>query len=211
MQLHAKYRRGLVIAVAGLLIGQSVPARAEPGAASVDPIQQLNNGLVQVMKAGSGTPFEQRFEMLAPIVDKAFNLQTILQESVGPSWASLPPDQQSMLLAAFRRYTVASYVNSFDDYDGQKIDLQPEPRTVANGEQVVATKIIPKSGDQHEIDYVMRDGGNGWQVVDVLADGSISRVAVQRSDFRQLLANGGAQALAQRLRTKTADLSDGNG
>lgn len=209
MQLFVRHRRAFIIAMTALLIGHVPLARAEP--ASVGPIQQLNDGLVQVMKAGSQTPFEQRFDMLAPIVDKAFDLRTILQESVGPTWSSLPGDQQAMLLTAFRRYTVASYVNSFDDYNGQKIDLQPDPRSVGNGEQVVATRIIPKSGDQHEIDYVMRDGGQGWQVVDVLADGSISRVAVQRSDFRQVLENGGAPALAERLRTKTADLSNGNG
>jgi len=34
-----------------------------------------------------------------------------------------------------------------------------------------------------------------WKAVDVLADGSISRVAVQRSDFRSLLASGDAPAL----------------
>jgi phospholipid transport system substrate-binding protein len=55
----------------------------------------------------------------------------------------------------------------------------------------------------------MRDGGSGWRAVDVLADGSISRVAVQRSDFRRLLAQGGAQALVASLRSKSADLSDG--
>ncbi|HUB15081.1 MAG TPA: ABC transporter substrate-binding protein [Acetobacteraceae bacterium] len=40
-----------------------------------------------------------------------------------------------------------------------------------------------------------RSGPAGWQVVDVLTDGYISRVAVQRSDFRQLLASGGPPAL----------------
>jgi phospholipid transport system substrate-binding protein len=42
-----------------------------------------------------------------------------------------------------------------------------------------------------------------------MADGSISRVAVQRSDFRGLLARGGAPAVAQSFTAKSADLSDG--
>ena len=37
------------------------------------------------------------------------------------------------------------------------------------------------------LDYVMRQGEKGRRAVDVLLDGSISRVAVQRSDFRSLL------------------------
>jgi phospholipid transport system substrate-binding protein len=55
----------------------------------------------------------------------------------------------------------------------------------------------------------MRNGPAGWKAVDVLANGSISRVAVQRSDFRELLANGGVPALMAALQRKVANLSGG--
>jgi phospholipid transport system substrate-binding protein len=55
----------------------------------------------------------------------------------------------------------------------------------------------------------MRQEGSSWKAVDVLADGSISRVAVQRSDFRRLISRGGAQALIDSLNQKIADLSGG--
>ncbi len=42
------------------------------------------------------------------------------------------------------------------------------------------------------------DDAGGWRIVDVLLDGSISRVAVQRSDFRSLLGNGGAAGADRR-------------
>jgi phospholipid transport system substrate-binding protein len=201
-------RRALVAATAAIIISAARPASATDDAAVIAPIQQLMDGLLHVMKAGVGTPFMTRFNMLEPIVDRTFDLGAILQESVGASWATLPPDQQAMLTEAFRRYTVATYVNSFDSFDGQRFVITPTLRAVGN-EQVVQTQIVPKSGDSHELDYVMREGGTGWRAVDVLADGSISRVAVQRSDFRRLLARGGAQALADTLRSKSADLSDG--
>ena len=116
---------------------------------------------------------------------------------------------QNTLLTAFRRYTIANYVNSFDNYTGQRFDVQPETRALPNGEQVVQTKIISSSGESHKLDYVMRQQGAGWKAVDVLADGSISRVAVQRSDFRRLMSGGGARALIESLNQKTRDLSDG--
>jgi len=53
----------------------------------------------------------------------------------------------------------------------------------------------------------MRNGPNGWRIVDVLADGAVSRVAVQRSDFRSLLRSGGPAALQKSLETKAAALS----
>jgi phospholipid transport system substrate-binding protein len=147
--------------------------------------------------------------MLTPEVDRAFDLSAVLQLSVGPTWSTLPTDQQGTLLAAFRRYTVANYVNNFDNYNGQSFDIQPDTKSLPNGEQLVQTKIVSASGNSHELDYVMRRSSGGWKAVDVLADGSISRVAVQRSDFRRLVARGGAQALIQSLNQKTSDLSGG--
>ena len=209
MEVFCYRRRGLLAATAAGLLWAAIPARAANNEAVIAPIQQLIGGLEQVMKAGMGASFSQRFAMLAPVIDRTFDLAAILRESVGASWASLPANQQAMLTEAFRRYTVATYVNGFDSSDGTRFVVQPETRAVGN-QQVVQTKIIPKSGDSHELDYVMRDGGSGWRAVDVLADGSISRVAVQRSDFRRLLARGGAEALVASLRSKSVDLSDGS-
>lgn len=207
---HVLITTGAVFISAALAQKVATPARAaDDQAAVVVPIQNLTDGLIQLMKAGVATPFMQRFNMLAPVIDRTFDLTAILQESVGASWATLPADQQAMLAQVFRRYTIATYVNSFDGYNGQRFEVMPDTRAVGN-ERVVKTRIIPKRGESHELDYVMREGGSGWRVVDVLADGSISRVAVQRSDFRRLLARGGAQALADSLQSKSADLSDGS-
>ena len=82
-------------------------------------------------------------------------------------------------------------------------------RTLGNGEVVVNSRLIRADGSSVALDYVMRRGPAGWQAVDVLTDGSISRVAVQRSDFRELLSSGGAPALVEGLQHKVADLSGG--
>jgi phospholipid transport system substrate-binding protein len=52
----------------------------------------------------------------------------------------------------------------------------------------------------------MRQTGSGWKAVDVLAEGSISRVATQRSDFRALVMRGGSDALLASLQKKATDL-----
>jgi phospholipid transport system substrate-binding protein len=203
----AVHRRTLL--AAALLAGAGIPtaARAVDAAAVVAPIQRLCDGLLSIMHQGKTAPFTQRFDLLSPVIEHAFDLETILQVSVGPPWATLPDDQKTMLESAFRRYTVASYVNSFDNYTGQRFEVSPQLRDLPNGEELVSTRIVPRSGDAHTLDYVMRQDSQGWRAVDVLLDGTISRVAVQRSDFRSLLNRGGAEALAKSLMEKTADLS----
>jgi phospholipid transport system substrate-binding protein len=207
MRVTGLTRRTLLLTSSAALAGPVMAAHSD--LAPMASIQQLIDALMQAMKAGPGVPFQQRFDTLAPVIDRVFDLDAVLRASVGLSWSSLPPDQQDQLRSAFRRYTTASYVNSFDHFDGQHFTVEPQPRPAGNGEQIVATRITPRSGDGHEIDYVMRNTPSGWRAVDVLADGAVSRVAVQRSDFRRLLSRGGAPPLANSLASKSLDLSDG--
>ena len=74
---------------------------------------------------------------------------------------------------------------------------------------VVPTLLKPARGDSTHIDYVMRRGPNGWRVVDVLLNGSISQNAVKRSDFRSLVTATSAQPLIDSLQRKVAELSGG--
>jgi phospholipid transport system substrate-binding protein len=190
-------------------LAPAVAFHADADQSVIEPIQHLNDALLQIMHKGRSTSFNERYQMLAPVVEQTFDLQAVLKESVGPTWSTLGGDQQAALMEAFRRYTIASYVNSFDMYSGQRFEVSPSTRSLPNGEQIVDTHIIPASGTGHALDYVMRKVGNGWRVVDVLADGAVSRVAVQRSDFRRLLRQGGPTALAETLKNKSADLGGG--
>jgi phospholipid transport system substrate-binding protein len=176
---------------------------------AIETIKHFNQALLGAMKTGGKSDFGHRFEALAPEVDQAFDLPAVLSVSVGPGWASLSSDQQNRLLDAFRRYTVASYLANFDSYAGQSLTVSPETRSLGAGQVVVQSRIVPVSGDATELDYVMRQTSAGWKVVDVMAAGSISRVAVQRSDFRHVLSHGGGDALVATLQRKTSDLSAG--
>ena len=65
------------------------------------------------------------------------------------------------------------------------------------------------SGQAHVLAYVMRQTSTGWRVVDVLAEGTVSRVAAQRSEIRSVLSDGGGSGLLVSLHRKTAELSGG--
>jgi len=198
------------LAAALLLILPAASASAESAnETAVASIEALDQALIEIMKAGRNMPFQQRAATLGPVVDRALNLPEILKISVGPGWSALSAEQQGALLAAFRRYTIASYVDNFDSFDGQRFVISPTTRTLNDGRQVVSTQLIPKTGTPHTLDYVMQKTDAGWKVVDVLADGAISRVALQRSDFSALFEKGGAPALEASLQQKTEALSRG--
>jgi phospholipid transport system substrate-binding protein len=192
---------------AALLVPWAARAEAPPSFAVVSaPVAALDAGLLAVMKAGDATPFPKRYATLEPIIAQSLDLPRILQMSVGFGWPDLTPAQRQELLAVFRQYTVASYVANFDSYNGQQFRILPNLRAVG-AEQIVSTQLVSRDGTARRIDFVMLEDGGRWQVVDVLLDGTISQVAVQRSDFHSLLASGGAPALIAGLKKKVATLS----
>ncbi len=184
----------------------ALPAFAQ-GSGAEAPVTALDAGLAQAERNAS-QGFAARYALLAPVVDQAFNLPQILKTIVGLSWTSLPPAQQSELLSVFRAYTIASYAANFDSNSGDVFRLLPEHRQVG-ADAIEETEIAPKTGSATRIDYLVRQGPKGWQIVDVMPEGTISQVAVQRSDFRSLLSPGDASRLIVQLKKKVDTLSGG--
>ena len=202
------HRRGWLIGVglSGAAAFVDCPAWAADGPDT--PIRALLEALLTSMKAGTVAPFPKRSATLAPFIERAFDIGATLQGTVGPRWASFTPAQQSQLFDTFRAFTIARYTENFEEFGGEKLEVLPGIRA-AGTDQIVPTQIVPSRGDPIRIDYVMRQTAQGWRAVDVLLNGTISQVAVQRSDFRALLASGGPDALIASLKQKTAALSGG--
>jgi phospholipid transport system substrate-binding protein len=193
------------VALAAALMAAPVLAAEPPSAA---PIAALNQAL-ETLEHNASQPFATRYAALAPVVDQAFDLPRILRTIVGLRWAQIPPAQQATLLTVFRAFTICNYVANFNSDSGDQFRLLPETRNVGS-DQVVETNIVPKNGDPTRIDYVMRQTPSGWHAIDVLAQGTISQAAVQRSDFRRLLESGDGTALIDSLRGKVQTLSGGS-
>ena len=195
----------LVLCAVAIAICFALPAAASDITA---PIEQFDAGLLEIMKAGKAMPFQQRYDALAPLVLRAFNLDLILQGGIGSGWASLPRDQQAALTAAFQRYSIAICVANFNDFSGQRFELTPP---APDTDPVVRVRIVPGTPDDppHVLGYVMQPTSVGWKAADVTADGYISLVAVQQAEIRALMAMGGSAALLARLHQKIVELSDG--
>jgi phospholipid transport system substrate-binding protein len=217
MQDSFKYHEGRLsrrwlLAMAAIAPAWPITGQAQGtgrAAEAQKPISELYAALGTAMQMGSsGATFQQRFDRLAPVIDRVFNLDAILRTSVGLRWTSLDEAARRDLARVFRTFTIASYTANFDNNGGEKFQVLPQTRP-SGDDLIVESKLTPANGDPVRLDYVMHAGPAGQQVVDVLLNGSISRVAVQRSDFRALLASGSATPLIASLRQKVTDLSGG--
>jgi phospholipid transport system substrate-binding protein len=199
---------GLPAAFLGLGLGLGLALAAPAMAATPEqaPVAALDAALIAAMKHGGG--FQARYDILAPVVRQSFDLDAILQTSVGFLWPTLPADQKARLQSVFATFTIASYANAFSGYHGETFELLAAERAVGS-RKVVETKLVAADGSATELDYVMTDGADGWHITDVLFNGTISKVAVQVSDFSSLVTTGDASALIAALQKKIVALSGG--
>ncbi|MGH7002303.1 MAG: ABC transporter substrate-binding protein, partial [Stellaceae bacterium] len=170
-------------------------------------VSRFYDTLLQAMKGGKQLGFAGRRDLLAPAMTRAFDLPLMARITVGPQWAGLSADEQQKLISAFSDYSVATYANRFDDYSGEKFDVSPKAAPSVGSDVIVRSKLVPGSGEPVELDYLMRQIGGTWKIVDVYLSGTISQIAAQRSEFTSVLRKGGAAALIQRLQEKATQLA----
>jgi phospholipid transport system substrate-binding protein len=172
-------------------------------AAASDP-QEVAQGFYEVllstMRDGRSLGQSGRYARLVPVVNRAFDLAFMARLAVGPSWAALAPAQQQRLTEAFGNYVSATYADRFDTYSGEQLEVTGE--RPYGSEIMVQTKIVKSNGETTTLDYLMRQNQGAWQISDVYLDGTISQVAVQRSEFSSILRREGVDGLVMALNRK---------
>ena len=113
------------------------PALADDAATTIGA---LDSALIDVMKGATKLGYHGRYDKLAPVLEKTFNLPLMARISVGPQWASLTPDQQAKVTEAFTALSIATYAARFDGYDGEQLQIVGT-NPIASGDQLVNTKI----------------------------------------------------------------------
>ena len=175
-----------------------------PGWAAVpnpqDPVRGFYDVLLGTMRDGRTLGESGRYARLAPAVDRTFDIPTMTRLAIGPAWGTLSPAQQQQLLAAFAHYIAATYADRFDSYSGEQLQVIGER---PNGTEVmVQTKIAKSNGEATRLDYLMRQDQGSWRISDVYLDGTISQLAVHRSEFHSILQREGVDGLVTALNRK---------
>ena len=174
---------------------------ADPASAKID---SFDAALIKTLQAGKAAGAQGRAKVIGPAVEQTFDLPAMVRFAVGQPWTTMSADDQAALQKAFSRFTIANYAKNFDDYNGQKLQLDGPVQT-RGVDKLVKTKLTG-GGANVALAYRMRDNGSGWKVIDVFYNGAISQLTTQRSDFASTLSNGGPKALVAKLDAQTDKL-----
>jgi len=179
------------------------PAADQQGAERV--VERLHEALLGVMKDAKTLGYEGRYERLSPVIRELFDLPFMAEKSVGRHWKSAGEENQRALVSTFSRFTVANFAGRFDGFSGQSFrTLGVEPATF--GTVLVRTHLDEPGDEGVALDYRLRPVDGSWRIVDIYLNGTVSELALRRSEYSALIQREGFQALLAKLDERINDL-----
>jgi len=191
---------GLVLCAWLALVSSNASA-----AGAADTVRTLYSTLMNIMQNGSRLGPSGRYNQMAAIVPRVFDVPYMSRLAVGPQWDSLSDAERRQISDAFVRYIAATYAERFDKYEGEQLQVQGEQG--AAGGTMVTSQIIKSNGEPVHINYLMHQSGGGWVIADVYLNGTISELATRRSEFGSILRSQGVPGLIAALNNKAAVLA----
>ena len=193
--------RRILLIVASLML--ALPALVVPAWAADGPaatlIERTAAEVIQLIKTTAPGP--QREAGIRNVLVQAFDLNYMGQQALGKYWASTTPDQQQRYLRAAVDAEAHAYAERFGQYGGQTLTLgKVSPR---GNVTVVDSKLNQSNGQPINIQWEVRDAGQGPRITDVKIEG-VSMVITRRTDFTSYIQNNGGkvEALIQELEAR---------
>jgi phospholipid transport system substrate-binding protein len=183
-----------VAAAHGETAGTTPGVDAATSADATRLVDELQANLLEVMKNAEALGYQGRYDRLAPVLPTLFDLSFMAEKSVGRYWKTASEEDRRVLVDTFTRYMIANYAGRFDGYSGQSFEtLAVEPS--ARDTLLVRTRLHDPTGEDVSLDYRLRKVDGGWRIIDIYLNGTVSELALRRSEYSSLIKREGFHAL----------------
>ncbi len=181
---------------------------SEPSAPT-EMVDALHEILISVMKDAKTLGYGGRFERLEPVINELFDIPFMAEKSIGRHWKTVEDENRARLLTTFERFTVANYAGRFTGYSGQFFETLKEEAS-RYGTVLVYSRLVSADGETIQLNYRLRPAkDDGWRIIDVLLNGTVSELALRRSEYSSLIRREGFAALMSALNQRIDDLAGG--
>ncbi len=186
LRLAAGAAVGAVVLPA-ILLPASGPALADQGPAAA-LIQKTAARVIDLIKNTKGA---QREAGIRQVLETDFDLGYMGRSALGTHWNRATPEQQQRFLKAAATAEAHAYSERFGQYGGQTLTIG-RVSTRAGGVSIVDSKLSQSNGQPINIQWEVRDEGQGPRITDVKIEG-VSMVMTRRSDFNSYIQNHGGK------------------
>jgi len=174
-------------------------APAGDGSGPRTTVQSTTSQVIAVL-ANGGLSVDQKRHKVEEIVYAEVDFETLSRLVLARNWSQLSEAQQKQFMEEFRQNLSATYGRNVESYKNEKVRIiedHAEPR----GDWTVRTKIVRNGSDDINVDYRLRQINGTWKIIDIIIE-NVSLVANFRSQFQEIMSNGGPTRLLQVLHEK---------
>ena len=150
---------------------------------------------------------ESKIDRFRSLLGHNFNVPLIGKWVMGRHWRAASNAEKDEYMDLFEDLIVITYVDRFDQYSGEKINVV---KTIMDPgkDAIVYSELVRPDGDGViRVDWRVRQNGDNYRIVDVYVEG-ISMGQTQRSEFASVIKQKGGtvEGLLKVLRTKVSTL-----
>lgn len=164
-------------------------------------VERLYTALIDAMKGGHG--YAGRYARLGPVLEDVYDLPFLAEKSLGRHWRGLSEEERLRWVDTFSRLTISIYADRFDRYSGERFEVlgsEPMPHETF----LVGTRLVQSNGESVRLNYRMRQRNGRWRIIDVYLNGTVSELALRRSEYSSVVKRDGFQSLVEALEEKIA-------
>jgi phospholipid transport system substrate-binding protein len=169
-------------------------------------IDEVMSGVLAILRDPALTTAQKETQVRA-IADVHMDFETFSRLAMGRYWRDLSEEQRAEFVPEFREHVSATHWGLIDEYVDEEVRVTADYEE-ERGDWTVQTLIIgTRDGRRQElakVDYRMRRKQDAWGIIDVTVDG-VSLVANFRSQFNELMPNGGIERVMKLLREKNVE------
>ncbi len=185
--------------LAGLAAVVPQAARAEDAAAAV--VEKTTSSVIAVL-VDTSLSTEQKRRRVEDVVLASVDFETLSKLVLARNWSRFDDTQRSEFMDLFKNHLSMTYGRNVETYKNEKVQITGS-RPESGGDVTVKTKIVRGGNDDILVDYRLRQRDGTWKIIDVVIEG-VSLVSNFRSQFQDVISNGGPERLLALLREKNA-------
>jgi phospholipid transport system substrate-binding protein len=171
----------------------------EPAISARQVIETTLDQVIEILNEKDSSE-ESRRDRIAALAYERFDFDTMSRLVIARPWRKFTKEQRAEFIAEFKTHLARSYGRRLSRYQGVNVQVTtevPEQR----GDITINSQVVGGQFDGATMAYRMRGKTGQWLVIDVVIEG-VSLVSNFRSQFKPILAQGGAEELLERLKGK---------
>ena len=141
------------------------------------------------------------YDMVNTLVLPHFDFVEMTDLALGRYKDEVNDEQRPAIVNEFRLLLVRTYSSALLEYAGQVLVFLPMEGSEAEGLVTVRIEIEQPGGFPIPINYMLRNGDDGWKVFDISVD-EVSLVTNYRSSFARAIKKNGVDGLVETLRSR---------